>query len=382
MIFSINFRATNQMGEALTSTKIDVISKSSQQLREIQPKEDLMDFEKIDPPHITIVSKHVTGLREGESAHIEASLTPIDDSTMNVEWLFNGEPLAVSNRIHTIHSFGCVILEIFNLRTEDSGTYTCVATNECGTDQISFQLECNEFEGGERPHFITQMQSMLGMKEGQSIHLESKLEPVGDPNMRVDWYRNGQPLQPSSRIKLLNDFGIVVIDISYLHSEDSGEYVCVASNKYGSDTTRFTVECSPSSKIVRQSILPQSMQQIHALEGHPIVGTSSQITPTASQSPKFLSQLKELIQINEGQSAHFESQLVPINDPEMTVDWFLNGAPLKSGQRFREFNDFGVVVLDIIDCDENDSGVYECKANNSFGTDAIRTTLKCKRKYF
>lgn len=342
--------------------------------------EEMMDFERVEPPKITLISKHTTDLREGDSAHIEASLTPIGDSTMTVEWLFNGEPLQASNRINTIHSFGYVIFEIFNTRTEDSGIYTCVATNDCGTDKIDFELGCGEALRGERPHFVTQMDSISDLNEGQSAHFECRLEPVGDPNLRIEWYHNGKPLQPSSRIKLLSDFGLVVMDISYVHSEDSGEYVCVASNKLGSDTTRFTLQCNPASKVVKHSILPHSMEQIHALEGFVDLQTPSHITPTASQSPKFLTQLKESIHLNEGQSVHFEAQLVPINDPEMTVEWFFNGEPLRSGHRFRTFHDFGIVVLDIIDCDERDSGRYECRASNQFGTDSVVSSVKCKRK--
>lgn len=46
-----------------------------------------------------------------------------------------------------------------------------------------------------------------------------------------------------SRIKTLSDFGYVVMDISFVHAEDSGDYVCVATNKYGSDATKCTIQC-------------------------------------------------------------------------------------------------------------------------------------------
>ncbi|CAG2104737.1 unnamed protein product, partial [Medioppia subpectinata] len=420
-------RATNQLGEAFTSTQIDVIAKGVTSGKALQPddktaqKSDRQsdeDFEAIQVPKITLVSKHMTDLTEGQSAHIEASLAPMDDTSMTVEWLFKGEPLQASNRINTIHSFGYIILEIFNIRTEDSGTYTCVAANDCGTDALNIDLECIESVPGERPHFISQMQSVEGLKEGQSVHFECQLEPVGDPNLTVEWYHNSVILTPSSRIKVVTDFGYVVMDISYVHSEDSGEYVCVASNKYGSDTTKFNIQCSPTPKVDKHAILTESMGQIHALEGYANVQSMGQIVPTTSQSPKFLSPIKELPNLVEGQSAHFETQLVPINDPEMVIEWYMNGEPLRSGQRFRAFNDFGFVVLDILDCDERDSGVYEllsseplrsgqrfrafndfgfvvldildcderdsgvyeCVATNSFGSDKVTTSLKCKPK--
>ena len=33
------------------------------------------------------------GLAEGQSAHLEATLTPVNDATMKVEWFYNGRPI-------------------------------------------------------------------------------------------------------------------------------------------------------------------------------------------------------------------------------------------------------------------------------------------------
>jgi hypothetical protein len=351
-----------------------------QKLEEIKPKDEFVIVEQIEAPQFSLRSQHTKNLREGESAHIEAILNPIGDSSMTIEWFFNGQPLRAGHRFRTIHSFGFVILEIFDLKIEDSGTYTCVATNDCGTSQISINVECVESERGERPHFTTQMQSVSGLREGQSAHFECLLSPVGDSTMKVEWYHNGQPLRPSSRIKLLSDFGYVVMDISYVHCEDSGEYVCVASNKYGSDTTRYSLQCSPSKRIIRDTIHPESMEQISVLEGYAGYQTQTFVTTSETQAPKFLSQIHNVSNLIEGQSAHFEAQLIPVNDPELTVEWYLNGKPLIAGHRFRTFHDFGIVVLDILDCDGDDSGVYECRATNKLGTDTTRATLECKCK--
>jgi hypothetical protein len=31
--------------------------------------------------------------------------------------------------------------------------------------------------------------------EGMPAHFEAKLVPVGDPRLRVDWYKDGRPIQ-------------------------------------------------------------------------------------------------------------------------------------------------------------------------------------------
>lgn len=38
--------------------------------------------------------------------------------------------------------------------------------------------------------------------EGSRVHFEARIEPVGDPTMRVDWFLNGRPLA-ASKIKQL-----------------------------------------------------------------------------------------------------------------------------------------------------------------------------------
>jgi hypothetical protein len=46
------------------------------------------------------------------------------------------------------------------------------------------------------PQFIVPLQDM-SQTEGNRVHLEARVEPVGDPTMRVDWYHNGKPMPAS-----------------------------------------------------------------------------------------------------------------------------------------------------------------------------------------
>lgn len=51
------------------------------------------------------------------------------------------------------------------------------------------------------PRFVTQIKSQTELVEMQSTKFECQLAPVGDPNMKVEWFWNGKPLTHS---KLLN----------------------------------------------------------------------------------------------------------------------------------------------------------------------------------
>lgn len=391
-------KASNKAGEAFTSTTIYCTTKANliertqhpkgqEGLEKIQNLEDSlnrpeMPFLEGDEGHAPVFTSeftNLTNLGEGEIAHFEAGLTPIGDQTMVVEWFYNEKTIEASHRFRTVHAFGMVVLEVLGVKTEDSGTFTCRATNKWGMAEQSVTLECVEREAGQKPKFTTHIQDIVGLKDGQSAHFECTLIPVNDPQLKVEWYHNGQPILHSSRIKTVSDFGFVVMDISYIQDQDSGEYVCRAYNKYGEDFTRATISAHGKGGVFSESLQPDSLAKIRELES--FHGQQAQ-TPTApvTEPPKFITQIQDITKLAEGQSAHFEARLTPVTDPDLVVEWYYNGKKLPHGHRYRTFHDFGIVILDILYCYEENSGVYECRAYNKFGQDATKATLKCSSK--
>jgi len=72
----------------------------------------------------------ILNLRDGQSVHLQASLVPVHDQNLCVEWKFNGKPLPNSSRIKTVCDFGYVMLDIAAADSRDSGEYTCRAYNK------------------------------------------------------------------------------------------------------------------------------------------------------------------------------------------------------------------------------------------------------------
>ncbi|KAK0090259.1 hypothetical protein PV325_001954 [Microctonus aethiopoides] len=391
-------KAYNKVGEAFTSTTVycstkeNIIERSQhpkgkegleaiQDLEESLKREDGKPAESDEghPPVFTSQFENLTNLSEGEIAHFEASLTPTGDQTMVVEWFYNGKPLDASHRTRTVYAFGMVVLEVLGTKIEDSGTYSCRATNKWGKAEISVELECVDKSKGQKPKFTTHIQSLEGLKDGQSVHFECTLIPVGDPHMKVEWFHNGQPLRHSSRFKMVSDFGFVVMDIAGVMSHDTGEYVCKASNKFGEDFTKATIKCFGKSGVYLDSLQPDSLARIRELEAYGGDQSAVPTTPIA-EPPKFITQISDITKLVEGQSAHFEARLTPITDPDLKVEWYYNGKKLPHGHRYRTFHDFGIVILDILYCYEENSGVYECRAINKYGEDSTKATLKCLSK--
>ena len=45
-----------------------------------------------------------------------------------------------------------------------------------------------------KPVFVQPLGATTPVSEGKNIHLECRLEPMGDPTMRVEWFHNGKPV--------------------------------------------------------------------------------------------------------------------------------------------------------------------------------------------
>merc|ERR1719278_1890866 len=99
----------------------------------------------------------------------------------------------------------------------------------------------------------------------------------------------------------------------------------------------------------------------------------------APEKPQFGRQLKN-VTIEEGQPAHFETTLTPVNDATMIVEWLFNGKSIPQGHRFRTTYDFGFVALDILYAYPEDSGTYTCRAINALGETSSTSNLTVQGK--
>ncbi|XP_017765729.1 PREDICTED: Down syndrome cell adhesion molecule-like protein Dscam2 [Eufriesea mexicana] len=74
-------------------------------------------------------------------------------------------------------------------------------------------------------------------------------QSVGNPEPSVTWKQWGQIVKPSSRVSLLPEGSLQIMD---LQREDSGNYTCYVKNRHGSDhiTHRLTVQVPPAAPLL------------------------------------------------------------------------------------------------------------------------------------
>ncbi|XP_073994368.1 obscurin isoform X8 [Rhodnius prolixus] len=140
---------------------------------------------------------------------------------------FNDHPIDMGGRYDSSYTRnGHATLFINKMLDRDVGTYEAVAQNEHGEARQRVHLEIAEF-----PEFIRRPEE-LTLIARHTGRLEARV--IGVPTPDIKWYKDWQPLAPSSRIKISRiDPDHCNLMISDAITKDSGLYSITASNVAG-----------------------------------------------------------------------------------------------------------------------------------------------------
>lgn len=182
-----------------------------------------------------------------------------------------------------------------------------------------------------KPVFTSPLVGSADVGEGKNAHMECRVVPVGDPDMTFSWSKNGENLKMGSRIQATNDFGFVTLDILQCIPEDSGMYVVTAKNFAGESSSSFALHVGDQHGIMADTMHPESYKKLMALEQ--MKGQTRQEVMEAgpNQPPVFMTPLKDVGLVPEGQNVHVAARVEPKNDPKLRIEWELNGKVLATG---------------------------------------------------
>ncbi|KAL3105626.1 hypothetical protein niasHT_021729 [Heterodera trifolii] len=394
-------RATNAQGQAETQCEIEVVGESGVSYDWVSPGQRQERIEELESwvgrppaelaapaiefgaPSFTEQLKDAGELQEAQAHAFMCVLEPIGDPSMHIEWQHNGHSVPYSNRIHLSNDFGVITLMIKHLIAQDAGEYKCIARNDKGEASTAATIEVQTLVAQEEPTVQQPLVETLDAAEGESVHLECRVTPINDPQLQVHWLKNGQPLPDANRYVQSFEFGFITLDILYAIAEDGGDYELVAVNGKGEARTKTHINVMPKPGLLFQPQAPGS-QVVDNLEHHLRQFTKAQLAltaedawqPGAQQAPAFKSELNN-IGVQEGDFCRFETQLAPINDPYMKVEWYKNAKPVDIGARFRNTLDSGYCCLDLLYALPDDTGEYACVATNQFGQAMLTAKLAC-----
>uniref|UniRef100_A0A8C6QPP1 Hemicentin-1 n=1 Tax=Nannospalax galili TaxID=1026970 RepID=A0A8C6QPP1_NANGA len=236
--------------------------------------------------------------------------------TPSMSWLRDGQPLGFDAHL-TINTQG-MVLQLIKAKTEDSGRYTCVASNDAGEVSKHFVLKVLEpphINGSEEPGEISVI---------VNNPLELSCIASGIPAPKISWMKDGRPFLQTDQVQTLE--GEAVLRISSAQVEDTGRYTCLASSPAGDDDKEY---------LVRVHVPPN------------IAGTGE---------PQDLTVLR-----NRQVTLECKSDAVP----PPVIMWLKDGERLQATPRVRILS--GGRYLQVNNADLGDTANYTCVASNVAG---------------
>ncbi|XP_012372192.1 hemicentin-2 [Octodon degus] len=266
----------------------------------------------------------------------------------NITWMKDGVPFEESRNIQLLP--GTRGLQILNAQKEDAGQYTCVVTNELGEVTKSYHVEVlippsisKDDPAGE-----------LGMKEVKTkvnSTLSLECESWGSPPPTISWYKDGQPVTPGQRLRILGEGRLLQIQPTRV--SDLGRYLCVATNVAGEDDQDFNVLIQ----------VPPMFQR---------VGDPRAAFETLSQEEEARGEVMEYREVVENNPAYLYCDTNAVPPPELT--WYREDKPLSATDDGVSMLQGGrVLQLPLVRAE--DAGRYSCKAANEVGEDWLHYEL-------
>uniref|UniRef100_A0A8C3TT96 Hemicentin-1 n=1 Tax=Catharus ustulatus TaxID=91951 RepID=A0A8C3TT96_CATUS len=234
-------------------------------------------------------------------------------------WLRDGRPLLQKPGL-SISGDGSV-LKIEGAQVQDTGRYTCEATNVAGKTEKNYNVN------------IWVSPSISGLDDGSQLTVtEGSLislicESSGIPPPSLTWKKNGSPVvpEPSGRVRVLS--GGRQLQVAVADRSDAASYTCIASNVAGSATKEYSL-------------------QVYT-------------RPTISNSGPHPSE----VVVTQGSDISLECEAQGI--PEPAVMWLKDGRALGSGRDVAVLA--GGRVLRLQRAQVSDTGRYVCVATNAAG---------------
>ncbi|XP_018318315.1 muscle M-line assembly protein unc-89 isoform X3 [Mycetomoellerius zeteki] len=212
-------RAKNDLGE--DSTQIELIVKSAPKITKKQS--DMMIM-----------------IEETGTMTVQVEATPAPEVT----WYKDGQLIEESDRIKIIkENSDTYKLVIKNAKLTDAGSYSIVARNEINqtTEIWKVGIRCP-------PKIKKRLGEPRVINEGDTLNLLIEVESDGEPT--INWYKDGQLLTASDRMKMTKNGNNYILTISGAKVEDAAIYKVEVVNKHGtiSDETRIRVRGIPRFK--------------------------------------------------------------------------------------------------------------------------------------
>ncbi|XP_053676585.1 obscurin [Anopheles nili] len=165
-----------------------------------------------------------------------------------VQWYKNETPIQPGDRYKMKYEGDCCCLYIKECVPEDTGLYSCTATNREGSSTIEAKLDVvtriEKRDEPTPPSFMKKLNDMTlldGMKAKLTVCVD------GFPMPTVEWIRDGRRLVPSEKYRIeAEKNGLARLIVDDVQEEDLGRYSCKAVNNLGEAICHANLKFEPS----------------------------------------------------------------------------------------------------------------------------------------
>ncbi|XP_058823570.1 hemicentin-1-like [Topomyia yanbarensis] len=210
-------------------------------------------------------------------------------------------------------------LTIENFNSTNQGSYSCILSNAHGADSIVLEVRLMEAPVIETVLVDDQPRAVKSIGLEDSVHYLT-CDVTGLPEPQIQWIFNGELVNNDHRFTLQNDNKTLRF-VELFGPTYAGIYQCLASNPMGS--------------------------------------SSKDLLLRYGSSPRFTTLPQASLNVTVGEPLSLDCPVAGVPTPEVT--WYFNEQPLQKTVPF-------ATTLD-------DSGIYECRANNTFGQLSAVTTV-------
>lgn len=247
----------------------------------------------------------------------------------NVKWL-HGKREVKGTDVYQITSDGdTYTLKVKQPNKELAGEYTCEAENTCGKESCSASLTIHS-----KPEIIEGMKDIEG-EVGDTAFFTVKI--AGSPTPNVVWKKDGEEITVEATIKEIPQGKSYKVEFDELTLQLAGDYECVATNKYGSASTRGKL--------------------------------------TVQSKPKFDKKPEDQC-VYSGEECVFEAKVSGFPTPNVT--WSKDGETIEESEKFTITSHNGTHRLIVKDTKKEDECFYTCTAKNSLGRVSQQAELTIK----
>ncbi|XP_058124576.1 obscurin [Anopheles ziemanni] len=164
-----------------------------------------------------------------------------------VQWYKNEDPIYPGDRFKMKYEGDCCCLYIKECAPEDTGLYSCTATNREGSSTVEAKLDVvTRIEKRDEPTPPSFMKKIndLTLLEGMKAKFTVCVD--GLPMPTVEWIRDGRRLVPSEKYRIeAEKNGLARLIVDDVQEEDLGRYSCKAVNNLGEAICHANLKFEP-----------------------------------------------------------------------------------------------------------------------------------------